>query len=692
MFGFIKKILPEKLNAKRVFLILCFAVLTLSVPATTHAAGVVTAVAGTIFGGVLAVAIGGPVLVLNYILAFILGLAVPVISYFIGVVLQLNMNIIKSNMVGSGFTITLSLANLGFVLAIIIIAIATILRYQSYALKQTLWKLVMAAVLVNFSLVIAGAILTFSNTLSLYFLDSINPSGGGSSYENFVGTMINSFGPQRMFLAGSNYSAATSGNIGTTDVLAGIGNSFGSALVFIANLFFPTIFLAVMDIALVGFFIMLLIRYVYLGILLIIMPMAWLLWIFPLTSGQWQKWWHKFIQWTMFAPIVLFFIWLAILTMGGSDPNNIQGISFIAPASILQSVSQITGNILSGLLGPLLQMTMMIAMLFAGLFMAQSMGITFAGATIKGASWVTSGIGRGVGGFAKRRGLIAGGAVMRRPGIQKLAEKSRQYGADRGVFGRVASLPSRLAGRAIEATTVATTENLVKDAEKRLGDQTKEQLVHGIGSTFTSPEKIAAMKILGKGGSLDMAKMSETHAKETKELFGTYKQAIDYEKTIEKKSGVSSEMYEAIKNGDPKERIDELAVEFAKKFSRAEVAEMQASDLFSNVPAGKEKFGLDDANLRKVSDSVAYGFAVAAPQFAPAILSKLKSQSLDNFSNDYKNGLTRGIRTGDIPTVAEGIDRLKKFNTSLLNNTMGFVTTEAPAAPAAAPTPTPPTP
>lgn len=591
MFESLKKFWPLRLNLKRVVLVSSAVIAVLFVPVTTHAdTATVASIAGTVFGGVLAAAIGWPIFVLNYILVAILGLAVPLISYFISVVLQLNMNIIKSNMVGSGFTITLSLANLGFVLAIIIIAIATILRYQSYALKQTLWKLVAAAVLVNFSLVISGAILNFSDTLSLYFLNSINPSGSDSSYVNFASTLAGSFGPQRIFFAGNQGTSATGlGTGGSVDAWAGGGQTFAGALTFILNIFFPTIFLAVAVIALGGLFIMLLIRYIYIGILLILMPMAWLLWIFPATAGQWKKWWSKFIEWTMFAPIVLFFIWLSILTMGGSDPNNIQGMIFQPDQnSIVRGLSGVIGNFLSGLLGPLLQMSMMIAMLFAGLFMAKSMGITFADTTLKGASWVTSGIGSGVGGFAKRRGLIAGGAIMRKPAIQNMAARFRQQGLDKGVVGQAVSLPSRLAGRAIEATTVATTENLIKDAEKRLADQTKEQLVHGISSTFTSPEKIAAMKLLGKGGSLDMAKMSETHAKETKELFGAYKQAVDYEKTVEKKSGVSSEMYEAMKDGAPKERIDELAVEFAKKFNRAEVAEMQAADLFSSVPKDKE--------------------------------------------------------------------------------------------------------
>src|SRR4030042_5966834 len=73
-------------------------------------------------------------------------------------------------MVHTGWQIVLNFANLGFVLAIIVIAFSTIFRRESYAMKQTLWKLIVAALLVNFSLVIAGAFINVSDIFSDFFL------------------------------------------------------------------------------------------------------------------------------------------------------------------------------------------------------------------------------------------------------------------------------------------------------------------------------------------------------------------------------------------------------------------------------------------------------------------------------------------------------------------------------------------
>ena len=55
-----------------------------------------------------------------------------IFGYVIRLALQFNNNIFNSPAVQTGFSVTLAIANLGFVLGIIIIAIATIIRNQTY--------------------------------------------------------------------------------------------------------------------------------------------------------------------------------------------------------------------------------------------------------------------------------------------------------------------------------------------------------------------------------------------------------------------------------------------------------------------------------------------------------------------------------------------------------------------------------
>ncbi|MBU3924418.1 hypothetical protein KJ854_00600, partial [Patescibacteria group bacterium] len=62
-----------------------------------------------------------------------------------------------------GWTIFRDIANLFFILILLFIALGTIVRSQSYNLKNLLPKLIIAVFLINFSNVIAGAIIDFGN-------------------------------------------------------------------------------------------------------------------------------------------------------------------------------------------------------------------------------------------------------------------------------------------------------------------------------------------------------------------------------------------------------------------------------------------------------------------------------------------------------------------------------------------------
>ncbi|MGB9726542.1 MAG: hypothetical protein ACPLXB_00315 [Minisyncoccia bacterium] len=65
------------------------------------------------------------------------------------------------------------LANLGIILGFILMAVATILKIEKYSWEKILWRLVIVALLVNFSLVICGMLVDLSNFLTTYFLTGV---------------------------------------------------------------------------------------------------------------------------------------------------------------------------------------------------------------------------------------------------------------------------------------------------------------------------------------------------------------------------------------------------------------------------------------------------------------------------------------------------------------------------------------
>jgi hypothetical protein len=263
--------------------------------------------------------------------------------------LQFNDNIYNSPAVQTGFSVALAIANLGFVLGIIVIAIATILRNQTYGIKQLLWKLVMMAILVNFGLVITAPIVGFANSMSNYFINATSPSAATGGYEGYVQTMTKAFSPQTPMLdnaAGGSDQATFCGSIWATITgftpLCMIKNVVTGDDAFWQNtmaLMFDIVFSAVTVFTFLCLAVLLIIRYLILAGLLIILPLAWLTYVFPKFDNSYSKWWNTFIKWTFFPPLALFFIYLSFITATQTSTNK----SYLSSAIAVPSNAGTTG-------------------------------------------------------------------------------------------------------------------------------------------------------------------------------------------------------------------------------------------------------------------------------------------------------------------------------------------------------------
>ena len=170
-----------------------------------------------------------------------------------------------------------------------------------------------------------------------------------------------------------------------------------AALKVIATLLFGAVFTFLAALTLLAISIMLLIRYVYLTILLILSPIVWLLWIFPATQQHWKKWWSEFLRWTFFAPIMLFFVFLTLAVINQY------------PEMLLQSAKGIPANNVGNVfverqpfaidMAFIGQLVAILGLLMGGLIAANSMGI--AGANI--AMNLAKRAGKGVGAWAGRK-------------------------------------------------------------------------------------------------------------------------------------------------------------------------------------------------------------------------------------------------------------------------------------------------
>lgn len=250
--------------------------------------------------------------------------------------------------VSIGWRIARDITNLGFVLVIVIIALATIIRREEYGVQKLLPKLIAAAILVNFSLTIAGVFVDFSHVLTKFFFDRIALGGSGGIADVLAGA----FQPQSLFQTDQEQAISGTSNLET------LGNAF-------LNLVFVIAFTSIGAFTILAFAFMLLLRYLHLSFLGVIAPVVWLFWVVPQLSGQFGKWWSSFLRWTFFAPASAFFMYLALSAVGKfAELNN--------PSSAVFGTLE---SSLAGLLAKGANIIVITGMMLGALMIAETMSI-----------------------------------------------------------------------------------------------------------------------------------------------------------------------------------------------------------------------------------------------------------------------------------------------------------------------------
>ncbi|MBI4034246.1 MAG: hypothetical protein HY378_01720 [Candidatus Brennerbacteria bacterium] len=322
---------------------------------------------------------------------FIGGVLFALAGMLVNLMLSLNLTVLddSNTLVHVGWRLVRDIANLGFVLVIIVIAFATILRFEQYGVTKLLPKLIAAAIIVNFSFAIAAAFINFTNVLTNFFASRALSSEISGPWD-LSSALANAFGPQRFSLAGAE------GDIGEF-----LENAFTGALTSIVDLAFTVIFTFIAAFVLLAFAFMLLLRYLYITFLVILAPLVWLFWVVPALAGQFNKWWNKFFQWIFFAPASMFFVYLALISVKGLGDIEVQ----------LKDTGGGLGGFFTGVLQNTMiqgaQMVVLSGILIGGLIIAQKMSILGAGAAVGGAKGMAAGAGKWA--------LSKGGKLARRP-------------------------------------------------------------------------------------------------------------------------------------------------------------------------------------------------------------------------------------------------------------------------------------
>jgi len=215
----------------------------------------------------------------------------------------------------SSWQLVRDLANMVIVLGFVIVGIATALRIREYEAKQLLGKLIMIALVVNFSGLFCGVLIDASNMIT-------NNLGGQSSAGTAAGTSsasttTNNLTPGSTMLTAMSNSSRKSLDAATANTNIWI---FGERCFLFSIVFLGTAFTLLY---LTAIFVA---RYAILIFLFILSPLAFAFFIYPATKKMWTEWWDNFLKWSfvgVFGSFVLYVASSLVTAIGGTDQLSI---------------------------------------------------------------------------------------------------------------------------------------------------------------------------------------------------------------------------------------------------------------------------------------------------------------------------------------------------------------------------------
>lgn len=246
--------------------------------------------------------------IINFALTGLVGVAGKIMISSINSSIGLGTN--QPGIVLTGWRIIRDLMNMFFILALIVLSLGTILRIENYSARKYILRLVIMALLINFSLVIATTIVAAFDMLIKIFI----PFGG---FRDITATLVNII------------------KVGWT--AQGFGNAAISGVASVV--FFFT--MLIVFITLTGLFV---VRMVGLYVLLILSPVAYALSILPRTAEYASMWWRTFFKYLIWGPVAMFFIWLTFqITQAG-------GLNGIGTTNSAFSFAIITGFLFAAII------------------------------------------------------------------------------------------------------------------------------------------------------------------------------------------------------------------------------------------------------------------------------------------------------------------------------------------------------
>jgi len=247
--------------------------------------------------------------------------------------------------VDMGWQFSRNLANIFFILILVVIALAYILRLETFRMKKALPKLIIIALLVNFSQVFVGVIVDMTQIIMRTFTSILNFSTILNQMEGMGGGFIDVLKSAISF-----------------DPAKQIGSVVRIAVMVVFNLVLGFVFIL--------YFFIFIARVIALWLLTILAPLAFLAYILPQTKGWWDAWLKMLLSWAFVGVFALFFLFFGFILL-----------NIISVPPVISDTGYGTTDILNSTLPYIIT----IVFLFIGFMIAMSGAPAGAKAVIKGA-------------------------------------------------------------------------------------------------------------------------------------------------------------------------------------------------------------------------------------------------------------------------------------------------------------------
>jgi len=578
--------------------------------------------------------------------------------FFLKYAVDLNFSIPESEFLINAWKIVRDFANLFFAFAMLAIGIATIVGWEEYQAQKMLPKLLLIALLINFSLIFCMAIVDIGNAFAKYFESALSPAQAGSKAYT-LGAIENIIKPVKNYSIDKDEREKELEKI-SEEVKEGKKPGFlASLLTPIAGALLVVLFLLVLVIVKAALIVLFFARFIVLSFLIILAPIAWIFYFFPFLEEElsiWKRWWGSFLKWTIIGPALLFFVWLAVFSLGKINQEDNSDV-VVRKAKEIEEGAEKQENIKKSLalshtdLPNTLLGFLTIGFLLAGLKISVELGgyggqyfynlgsrvvnkpKEWGGRVIsKSKEWSW----QGVKGAGKRVGKGVGRWTARKISERVPTEVPAEVpGWKTRILKSPLLLLRRIPRKAIEYSQKERTE--FQEKVKTLSVLSVPQLkkLYNLGGgyhqgKFYQQEPILAA--LAEKGSLLPEHFNETVLKKIA------KSPLGQGFLSERYFIAKPEFSQAIKE----KNLPKVMANFIQNLSYQDAKNIKIDNLVEN----QEKLGSISPDYEKIMKEFYNNLEKASPKVLEALVSNLKQENLNKFIKSYKESLTKKAPPG----------------------------------------------